>query len=168
MSSSDPTSRSNLAQLTADIVSAYVAQNSLSARDLPDVIAAVHAALSGLDTPPEPEPEKLVPPVSVKKSIGPDYIISLEDGRRYKSLKRHLGGRGLTPQQYREKWGLPSSYPMVAPSYAAQRSALAKELGLGRKRAEPSSPPEAGTQPDPEPKAAPRRSRKPRKTEAPE
>jgi predicted transcriptional regulator len=75
-----------------------------------------------------------VPPVSIKKSVTPDYLISLEDGRQYKSLKRHLSGRGLTPDEYRAKWGLPRQYPMVAPNYAAQRSELAKSLGLGRKR----------------------------------
>ena len=134
MSSSDPSSPSDLAGLTAEIVSAYLSQNSSSARDLPEVIASVHAALSKLDAPLEPAPEPLVPPVPIKKTIGPDYIISLEDGRRYKTLKRHLAGHGLTPQQYRERWGLPSDYPMVAPDYAAQRSTIARQLGLGRKR----------------------------------
>ena len=84
-----------------------------------------------------PEAEKLVPAVSIRKSITPDHLISLEDGKPYKSLKRHLGGRGLTPEQYRTKWGLPSDYPMVAPSYAKQRSDLARALGLGRIRQQP-------------------------------
>jgi predicted transcriptional regulator len=91
--------------------------------------------LKALSAPkPAPEAERPVPAVPIKKSISHDYIISLEDGRRYKSLKRHLSGRGLTPEQYREKWGLPVDYPMVAPSYAQQRSELAKSMGLGRKR----------------------------------
>jgi predicted transcriptional regulator len=86
---------------------------------------------------PAPEAEKPVPAVAIKKSVTPDYIISLEDGRQYKSLKRHLSGRGLTPAEYRTKWGLPHDYPMVAPNYAAQRSEMAKAIGLGRKRVEP-------------------------------
>jgi predicted transcriptional regulator len=104
------------------------------------VFAAVYDATMGktlgvLEAPPIEE-EKPKPAVPIKKSITPDYLISLEDGRRYKSLKRHLGGRGLTPDQYREKWGLASDYPMVAPNYAKQRSDLAKSMGLGRKAAE--------------------------------
>ena len=99
---------------------------------------SVHASIAGLSTPAAAqEPEKPVPPVSIKKSITPDYLISLEDGKRYKSLKRHLSGRGLTPDEYRAKWGLQRDYPMVVPNYAAQRSELAKSMGLGRKRAEP-------------------------------
>jgi predicted transcriptional regulator len=94
----------------------------------------VHAALENLGKPVQKEPEKPTPPVPIKKSITPDYLISLEDGKRYKSLKRHLAGRGLTPEQYREKWGLPWDYPMVAPTYSAQRSELARSLGLGRKQ----------------------------------
>ena len=120
--------------LTAEVVSAYVANNSIRPADLPDLIASVHRALQGLSAPPQAEPEKREPPVSIKKTITPDYLISLEDGKRYKSLKRHLSGRGLTPEQYREKWGLPRDYPMVAPNYAKQRSELAKALGLGQLR----------------------------------
>lgn len=123
-----------LAELTSEIVSAYVTNNKLPSSELPDVIASVHAALRGLNEVKAPEPEKPTPIVSVKKSITPDYLISLEDGRRYKSLKRHLSGRGLDPAQYREKWGLPRDYPMVAPNYAKQRSELAKALGLGQQR----------------------------------
>lgn len=100
----------------------------------------MHAALSGLGEPKALKPEKLNPPDSIRKSIGDDYLISMEDGRRYKSLKRHLSGRGLTPEQYRQKWGLPSDYPVVAPAYARQRSELAKALGLGRKREEVPAP----------------------------
>jgi predicted transcriptional regulator len=124
--------------LTANVVAAFVSNNSISATDLPGLIASIHTAITGLSAPaPAPEAEKPVPAVPIKKSITPDYIISLEDGKRYKSLKRHLGGRGLTPADYRAKWGLPNDYPMVAPSYAAQRSELAKSMGLGRRREEP-------------------------------
>ena len=120
--------------LTADVVSAYVSYNSVRAADLSDLISSVHGALQGLSAPQQAEPEKREPPVSIKKSLTPDFLISLEDGRRYKSLKRHLKGRGLTPEQYREKWGLPRDYPMVAPNYAKQRSELAKTIGLGQIR----------------------------------
>ena len=129
-----------LPSLTAEIVASYVANNTVHVNDLPSVISSVHAALTNLGQPSEPEPEKLTPPVSIRKSIGDDFLISMEDGRRYKSLKRHLSGRGLTPQQYRQKWNLPSDYPMVAPAYARQRSELAKALGLGRKREEEPGP----------------------------
>jgi predicted transcriptional regulator len=120
--------------LTAEVVSAYVAKNSLRPADIPDLIASVHRALQGLSSPPQAEPEKREPAVSIRKSITPDFLISMEDGRRYKTLRRHLTGRGLTPEQYREKWGLPRDYPMVAPNYAKQRSELAKALGLGQLR----------------------------------
>ncbi|AWN51115.1 MucR family transcriptional regulator [Methylobacterium sp. 17Sr1-1] len=121
--------------LTADIVSAYVANNSVTAHDLPTLIASTHAALTRLGAPAEPEPVKLEPPVPIRRTVTPDHIISLEDGRPYKTLKRHLAGRGLTPEQYRQKWGLPPTYPMVAERYAAQRSELAKNSGLGQSRA---------------------------------
>ena len=122
-------------ELTAEIVSAYVSNNPVPAAELPAFIAAVHSALVNLGTPSAPEPEKAQKPaVNPKKSVFPDYIISLEDGKQYKSLKRHLMANfGLTPEEYRIKWGLPSDYPMVAPNYAAARSALAKQMGLGRK-----------------------------------
>lgn len=123
-----------LIELTSEIVSAYVANNKLGTNELSDVIATVHSTLRSLTEHKAPEPEKLVPIVPIKKSITPDFLISLEDGRRYKSLKRHLSGRGLTPAQYREKWGLPRDYPMVAPNYAKQRSELARALGLGQQR----------------------------------
>jgi predicted transcriptional regulator len=119
--------------LTADVVSAYVAKNSVRPADIPDLIASVHAALKALGAT-QAEPEKPQPPVPIKKTVTPDFIISLEDGRHYKSLKRHLSGRGLTPDQYREKWGLPRDYPMVAANYAKVRSELAKSLGLGQLR----------------------------------
>ena len=120
-------------ELTAEIVSAYISNNTIQRRDLAGVVEDVAAALAVLGTPPAPEP--LTPPVSIKKSVKPDFLISLEDGKRYKSLKRHLGARGLSPDEYRAKWGLPADYPMVAPNYAAARSVLAKSLGLGRKPA---------------------------------
>ena len=122
-------------ELTAEIVSAYVSNNPVPATELPALIAAVHSALMTLGSPSAHEPEKAQKPaVNPKKSVFPDYIISLEDGKQYKSLKRHLMANfGLTPEEYRIKWGLPSDYPMVAPNYAAARSALAKQMGLGRK-----------------------------------
>ncbi|MDX8535313.1 MucR family transcriptional regulator [Mesorhizobium sp. VK25A] len=132
-----------LIELTADVVSAYVSNNPVPVSDLPGLIDQVHAALKGTIGDPVPKPEDLKPAVPIKKSVTPDYIISLEDGKKFKSLKRHLSTHyGLTPDEYRAKWGLPADYPMVAPNYAAARSALAKTLGLGRKpdRAEQAAP----------------------------
>lgn len=130
------TEEANYIDLAADIVSAYVSNNSVPASDLPALIADIHGALTRLggNTPEEPqEPQK--PAVSVKKSIASDYIICLEDGKKFKSLKRHLRTQyNMSPEQYREKWGLPADYPMVAPNYAAARSRLAKEMGLGQQR----------------------------------
>jgi predicted transcriptional regulator len=125
----------DLIERATDIVAAYVSNNSVPVADLPSLIGAVHSSLVRLRTPSAAEPEKPVPLMPVKKTITPDYLISLEDGRQYKSLKRHLSTRGLTPEQYRQKWGLPHDYPMVAANYAAQRSELAKNSGLGRRRA---------------------------------
>ncbi|MER9398351.1 MucR family transcriptional regulator [Mesorhizobium sp. M0615] len=122
-----------LAELTADVVSAYVAKNPLPVANLPDLIASVHASLSALSSQIAPASKELVPAANPKKSVFPDYIISLEDGRKFQSMKRHLGLLGMTPDEYREKWGLSRDYPMVAPNYAAKRSALAKASGLGRK-----------------------------------
>jgi predicted transcriptional regulator len=127
-------SEENHTALTAEIVSAYVANNSVQAGNLPALIASIHTAVSGLGVVPAPEAP--IPAVNPKRSIFPDYIISLEDGRKFKSMKRHLWLLGMTPDQYRVKWALPRDYPMVAPNYAAARSALAKKSGLGRK-AEP-------------------------------
>lgn len=126
----------DLIDLTADIVSAYVANHSVAAQDLPGLIAEVHQALArthaGVNEP-EPEPQK--PAVNPKRSVFPDYIICLEDGKKFKSLKRHIRTHyDLSPEDYREKWGLPPDYPMVAPNYAAARSALAKKMGLGQRR----------------------------------
>ncbi len=125
----------NYIELAADIVSAFVSNNSVPATDLPALISSVHSALQNVGNPAQTQPaEKPTPAVPVKKSITPDAIISLEDGKPYKSLKRHLTGRGLTPAQYREKWGLPRDYPMVAPNYAAKRSEIAKQSGFGHQR----------------------------------
>lgn len=126
----------DLRELTANIVAAYVENNPIARTDLADVIAKVAAAVAALSEPAKPEGPVHVPPVSIKKSITPDYIISMEDGKPYKSLKRHLGVRGLTPEEYRKKWDLPPDYPMVAAGYSAARSALARKTGLGRKPVE--------------------------------
>ena len=133
---------SNYLQLAADIVSAFVSNNSVPATDLPALIGNIHDALnrvaSGSTQQAVEEPK--APAVPIKKSVQPDYIVCLDDGKRFKSLKRHLRTvYNLTPDQYRAKWGLRPDYPMVAPNYAATRSELAKRLGLGqqRRRAEP-------------------------------
>ena len=124
--------------LSADIVSAYVANNSLPVAELPALLQSVHAVLVGLSTKDassaQPEAKK-EPAVPIKKSVTPDYIICLEDGKKFKSLKRHLRTvYSMTPEEYRAKWGLPRDYPMVAPSYAQKRSELAMSMGLGRQR----------------------------------
>ena len=124
--------------LSADIVSAYVANNSLSVTELPALLQSVHAVLVGLSTQDvassQPEAKK-DPAVPIKKSVTPDYIVCLEDGKKFKSLKRHLRTvYSMTPEEYRAKWGLPRDYPMVAPSYAQKRSELAMSMGLGRQR----------------------------------
>lgn len=124
-----------LIRLTASIVSAYVTRNNMPTTDLPGVIASTHAALAGLAGEPAPvAAEPQVPAVPIRRSVTPDAIICLEDGRAFKTLKRHLStSYGLTPEMYRTKWNLPADYPMVAPNYAESRSALAKSIGLGRK-----------------------------------
>jgi len=123
-------------ELTSDIVSAYVGNNAVAISDLPNLIREVYQTLSSLrDEQNEPAVEELKPAVSIKKSITPDYLICLEDGQKFKSLKRHLRTHyGLSPEDYRERWGLPSDYPMVAPNYAQARSNLAKKMGLGQQR----------------------------------
>jgi predicted transcriptional regulator len=123
--------------LTAEIVGAYVSKNSLPSAGLTDLIGRVHQSLTGLSRQKAEAPTALVPAVPIKKSVTPDYIISLEDGRKFKSMKRYLGLRNMTPEEYRAKWGLPKDYPIVAPNYAIRRSELAKKLGLGRKAAAP-------------------------------
>jgi predicted transcriptional regulator len=123
-------------ELATDIVSAYVSNNSVGAGDLPTLIKDVYGALSRVTNGDAAAPaEAAKPAVPVKKSITPDYIICLEDGKQFKSLKRHLRTQyGLSPEQYREKWNLGPDYPMVAPNYAAARSKLAKQMGLGQQR----------------------------------
>ena len=122
--------------LTANIVSAYVSNNPVAAADIPALIDQVHAALLRVSSGHrEPSSEPLKPAVTVKKSITPEFLVCLEDGKKFKSLKRHLRTQyNMTPEQYREKWGLPPDYPMVAPNYAAARSQLAKQMGLGQQR----------------------------------
>ncbi len=128
--------KSNLVELTAQIVSAYVAKNVVASSDLPALIQGVYDALGRVAHAPEPDVrEELKPAISVKKSVLPDYLICLEDGKKFKSLKRHLRTHyNLSPEEYREKWGLPIDYPMVAPNYAAARSELAKQMGLGTRK----------------------------------
>ena len=124
-------------ELTATIVSAYVGNNATPASDLPGLIAQVHAALLRVSgaAPSETPLEPLKPAVPLKKSVTSEYIVCLEDGKKFKSLKRHLRTQyNMTPEQYREKWNLPPDYPMVAPNYAAARSRLAKQMGLGQQR----------------------------------
>ncbi|RRI02599.1 transcriptional regulator [Mesorhizobium tamadayense] len=124
----------DLLELTAHIVSAYVAKNRLPASGLGELIASVASSIGGLNQPPAPPAAPPVPAVNPRRSVTPDYIICLEDGKKFKSLKRHIGVHfGLSPEAYRTKWGLPADYPMVAPNYAASRSELAKSIGLGRK-----------------------------------
>ncbi len=125
-----------LVELTTKIVSAYVSNNAVVATDLPHLISETHAALSrATGSIVQPEREEQKPKVSVKKSVLPDYIICLEDGKKFKSLKRHLRTHyNLSPEEYREKWGLSHDYPMVAPNYARARSDLAKKMGLGTRR----------------------------------
>ncbi|MGB3643536.1 MAG: MucR family transcriptional regulator [Mesorhizobium sp.] len=127
---------SAIPSIVADIVSAYVSNNSVPVADLPTLISDVNAALLRLSTvETEPSAEPLKPAVPVKRSLHSDHIVCLEDGLKFKSLRRHLlTHHGMSPEEYREKWGLPSDYPMVAPDYSDARSALAKKMGLGRKK----------------------------------
>ncbi|MBU3079152.1 MucR family transcriptional regulator [Sphingomonas quercus] len=125
----------SLITLTADIVSAHVANNSITVEDVPGLIQNVHQALRGLGTAPATPEVKQEPAVSVRASVKPDFIVCLEDGKKLKMLKRHLMTHyQMTPEQYRQKWNLPADYPMVAPNYAEQRRSLAKKIGLGTKR----------------------------------
>jgi predicted transcriptional regulator len=125
----------DLLGMTVEIVSSYVANNSLQAGALPDLIKSVHATILGLTQDTDLPPEKFEPAVAVGKSVTPDYIVCLEDGRKLKMLKRYLRTRfDMTPEEYRTKWNLPPDYPMVAPNYAKLRSRHAKQIGLGKKR----------------------------------
>ena len=123
-----------LLEMTADIVSAYVSNNTVSPDSVAALIGSIHATMTQLSTGAvEPEPEPKEPAVPIRKSIAPDFLICLEDGRKFKSLKRHLRTKyDMSPEEYRTKWGLPKDYPMVAPNYAKARSELAKSMGLGQ------------------------------------
>lgn len=142
-------------RLTVQIVSAHVSNNSVAPNDLPALIAQVYGSLQHLGKTAAPiEPERPQPAVSIKKSITPEYLVCLEDGKKLKMLKRHLStAYGMTPEQYRERWGLPADYPMVAPLYAQQRSALAKTSGLGTRRADVPAAPIAAATPARKPRA---------------
>lgn len=166
---------SDLVSLSVELVSAYVTNNTVTASELPKLLSDIHGVLRAMNAGigQEPAEEKLVPAVPVKKSVSPDSIICLEDGKAFKSLKRHLQTRyGLTPRQYREKWNLPADYPMVAPNYAAARSALAKAAGLGQLRAAKASTADRGSseiqapEPTPTDQAAPKRRGRPAKAAA--
>ena len=131
---SDKASQSELLELTTEIVAAHAGNNTVALSDLPQLIQDVYKTLSEIGATPE-APERPKPAVSVKKSVTPDYIVCLEDGKKLKMLKRHLKtAYDMTPEEYRERWGLPADYPMVAPNYAKHRSTLAKKIGLGTKR----------------------------------
>ena len=154
----------NYIELAADLVSAFVSNNSVPATELPALIGTVHEALtkvaSGSAQHPAEEPKK-APAISIKKSVQPDYIVCLDDGKRFKSLKRHLRTvYNLTPDQYRAKWGLAHDYPMVAPNYAATRSELAKKLGLGARRRGTAEAEPVKAVPEPRQPAAPTRGRR--------
>jgi predicted transcriptional regulator len=145
---------SELITLTAEIASAYVGNNTVGAADLPSLILRIHQALAGVGAPTPKPATPQTPAVPIRKSISDDYLICLEDGRKFKSLKRHLQTKyGLSPEDYRAKWGLPKDYPMVAPAYAAARSALAKQMGLGQGGRQAKAP---------EPAKAPRKARAPK------
>jgi len=139
------TDNTALLELTANVVSAHVSNNSVAVGDVPSLVRSVHDALQGLAKPaPEPE-EELKPAVPIRSSVKPDFIVCLEDGKKLKMLKRHLMTHyQLTPDDYRKKWGLASDYPMVAPNYAEQRKALALKIGLGRKPAAQPAPTKGG------------------------
>jgi predicted transcriptional regulator len=145
---------SKLLELTSEIVTAFVSNNTIAAGDVPGLISNVFRSLNGLDAAAAEKPaEALTPAVPIKRSIATDYLVCLEDGKRQRTLKRHLASRhNMTPDEYRRRWGLPANYPMVAPAYAAKRSELAKSLGLGRKPAlaapsRAAEPARAGQQP---------------------
>ncbi|WP_245239685.1 MucR family transcriptional regulator [Methylobacterium variabile] len=133
-------------EVAAEIVKAYVSHNHVESSELSDLIAAVHASINNLDVHAASSSSDtgLTPPVPISKSVTPDYLISLEDGKKYKILKKHLAGRGLTPEEYRQKWNLPENYPMVAPNYSAQRAQLARTSGFGERRKRASARARAG------------------------
>ena len=129
-----PPSHAQILRMVTDVIASYLKKNPVAASELPDVIGSVYAALSGKPAEPaEPAEQRPEPAVSVKRSVTPDYIVCLEDGKKLKMLKRHLRTTyNMTPDEYRAKWGLPPDYPMVAPAYANRRSEFAKQIGLGR------------------------------------
>lgn len=131
----------DIVRLTSDVVAAYISNNAVPQSTLPSLISEIHASLSKLSSGTVvPAEESLKPAVPIKKSVTPDFIICLDDGKKFKSLRRHLSILGMTPEEYRVKWGLPADYPMVAPNYASARSDLAKKFGLGRKPASETKP----------------------------
>ena len=150
----DGNQRQELLSLTTEIVASFAGHNTVAVGDLPAVIESVFRALRGVGQGEAEKPaEAPVPAVPVKKSIGTDFLVCLEDGRKVKMLKRYLATRhGLTPEEYRRRWGLPGDYPMVAPAYAARRSAMAKQIGLGRKPAAAAAPVPEPTPAAPEPR----------------
>ena len=131
---SGSTTQHELLEMTAEVAAAYVSNNVIPSDELPDLINRIHSALSTAGkAEPEPEPEKQKPAVSVRRSITPDYLVCLEDGKQLKMLKRYLRTNyDMSPEEYRAKWNLPSDYPMVAPNYAAKRAQMARDIGLGR------------------------------------
>jgi predicted transcriptional regulator len=132
---SEKSNHSELLALTSSIVAAHVSHNSLPASELPQLLKDVHATLAAMSESKEEAQPKLEPAVPIRKSVMPDYIVCLEDGKKLKMLKRHLKtAYNMTPEEYRERWGLPPDYPMVAPNYAKQRSQLAKQIGLGSRQ----------------------------------
>ena len=158
----DGNERQGLLNLTTEIVASFAGNNTVAVGDLPAVITSVFRALRGVGEPEAAKPaEAPVPAVPVKKSIGTDFLVCLEDGKKVKMLKRYLASRyNLTPDQYRQRWGLPRDYPMVAPAYAARRSEMARQFGLGRKpaaAAPPPAPEPAPAAPEPRPRAGGRK-----------
>lgn len=155
--------------MAAEIVSAYVSRNHLQPSELPALIASVHAALAGLGSPATAQPSGPEKPTAaqIRKSISPDALLSFEDGKSYKTLKRHLGLHGLTAETYRAKWGLPVDYPMTAASYSAQRSALALSLGLGQQRRKTAAQPAEPAQEAERNAEKPKRVGRPRKVKEP-
>jgi predicted transcriptional regulator len=152
---SDSSKNANLLDLTAQIVSAHVSKNSTHDDALPGLIQSVFKSLSNTGTPETPDVVRPEPAVPIKRSVFPDHIVCLEDGKKLKMLKRHLAtSYKMTPDQYRQRWNLPYDYPMVAPDYATRRSVLAKSIGLGRKRADAPASAEAPAKPKTKPKHA--------------
>ena len=153
----------NSIELAADIVSAFVSNNSVPVTELPALIGSVHAALNQVasGSTQQPAEETKAPAVPIKKSVQPDYIVCLDDGKRFKSLRRHLRTTyNLTPDQYRAKWGLAHDYPMVAPNYAAARSEMAKSMGLGARRRTAANAEPVTVEPEPTQPVAPARGRR--------